>query len=138
MVRSFFSRGVSRAVVSCQSNPTMPAETGSLVDEVIIFNILQFLALFLLVITFLPAVFASSVYRMKTWYALLISNAIYCFSFLLLVGHQTGPEPPLPLCALQAGLMYDFVFSDYIVNDSYQSYAAPPLQVLCSIWLYVC
>jgi len=44
---------------------------------------------------------------MKTWFAFLISAAIYCISFLLLFGRQhNGPEPPLPICTLQAGLIY--------------------------------
>ncbi|KAJ3773509.1 hypothetical protein FB446DRAFT_532019 [Lentinula raphanica] len=44
--------------------------------------------------------------RFKTWFALMISSLVYCISFLLLVGHQTGPEPPFGLCLFQAGLIY--------------------------------
>ncbi|KAJ7227250.1 hypothetical protein GGX14DRAFT_629030 [Mycena pura] len=72
----------------------------------VVFDVVLFLGVLSLVIPLAPAIFSASVNRMKTWFALLISTAIYCISFLLLLGQHTGPEPPLPICTLQAGLIY--------------------------------
>jgi len=68
--------------------------------------VLSLLALVLLVAMLLPAMFSQSVHRMKTWFNLIVACIIYCVSFLLLLGRQSGPEPPLPLCVFQAGLIY--------------------------------
>ncbi|KAJ7756491.1 hypothetical protein DFH07DRAFT_820762 [Mycena maculata] len=79
------------------------AETGS---PLIVFDVLQLLALVLLAAMLLPALIARSVQRMKTWFNLIVAAIIYCISFLLLLGHQSGPEPPFALCVFQAGLIY--------------------------------
>jgi len=54
---------------------------------------------------------------MKTWFGLMISLMIYCVSFLLLVRHQAGLDPPLELCTFQASMIY----------------AAPPLVCFCGL-----
>ncbi|KAJ3821467.1 hypothetical protein F5880DRAFT_820126 [Lentinula raphanica] len=72
----------------------------------VVFDILQFIALALISLTYLFALFSKRRQRMKTWFALMVSSLVYCISYLLLVGHQTGPEPPLGLCLFQAGLIY--------------------------------
>ncbi|KAJ7430398.1 hypothetical protein B0H11DRAFT_2135940 [Mycena galericulata] len=79
-------------------------ETGA--PPFVVFDVLQFLALLFLMAMLLPALLSRSVQRMKTWFNLIIACIIYCVSFLLLVGHQSGPEPPFALCVFQAGLIY--------------------------------
>ncbi|KAJ7048827.1 hypothetical protein C8F01DRAFT_799809 [Mycena amicta] len=74
-------------------------------ELIILFNILVAVALGILMLSVLVARF-SGLGRMKTWYYLQLSSAWYCLSFLLLVGRQTGPEPPLHFCALSAALIY--------------------------------
>ncbi|KAJ7494800.1 hypothetical protein B0H11DRAFT_2003422 [Mycena galericulata] len=80
------------------------AETGS--PPFVVFDALQFSALVLLVAMLLPALLARSVQRMKTWFNLIVACIVYCISFLLLLGRQSGPEPPFALCLFQAGLIY--------------------------------
>jgi len=80
------------------------AETGA--PAFVVFDVLQLLALVLLVAMLLPALLSQSVYRQKSWFNLVVACVFYCISFLLLLGHQSGPEPPFPLCIFQAGLIY--------------------------------
>jgi len=80
------------------------AETGT--PQFVVFDVLQLLALVLLVAMLLPALLSRSVNRMKTWFNLIVACVIYCISFLLLLGRQSGPEPPFQLCVFQAGLIY--------------------------------
>ncbi|KAJ6494865.1 hypothetical protein C8R47DRAFT_1117553 [Mycena vitilis] len=80
------------------------AETGS--PPYVVFDVLQLLALVLLFAMLLPALLSKSVVRMKTWFNLIVACIVYCISFLLLLGHQSGPEPPFQLCVFQAGLIY--------------------------------
>ncbi|KAF9060594.1 hypothetical protein BDP27DRAFT_408616 [Rhodocollybia butyracea] len=72
----------------------------------IVFDVLLGLALFFTSCTYFSALFSKSIVRMMTWFALIISSWIYCISFLLLVGHQNGGNPPFSLCLCQAGLIY--------------------------------
>jgi formate hydrogenlyase subunit 3/multisubunit Na+/H+ antiporter MnhD subunit len=73
---------------------------------VITFDVLQSVALFIIVVALLASLFSRSLHRMKTWFCLLVSFVIYCVSFLLLAGLQNGLEPPVGLCLFQAGLVY--------------------------------
>ncbi|KAJ7030451.1 hypothetical protein C8F04DRAFT_1113710 [Mycena alexandri] len=70
------------------------------------FDVLQLTALVLLMAMMLPALLSQSVTRMKTWFNLIVACIIYCISFILLLGRQSGPEPPFSLCVFQAGLIY--------------------------------
>ncbi|KAJ4469794.1 hypothetical protein C8R41DRAFT_924986 [Lentinula lateritia] len=72
----------------------------------VVFDVLQFTALALVSATYLSALFSTKLQRLKTWFALMISSLMYCISFLLLLGHQTGASPSLGLCLFQAGLIY--------------------------------
>ncbi|KAJ6576530.1 hypothetical protein DFH09DRAFT_1149593 [Mycena vulgaris] len=83
----------------------MRAETGA-PPPFVVFDVLQLLALALLFAMLLPAMFSQAVHRMKTWFNLIVACVVYCISFLLLLGHQSGPEPPFQLCIFQAGLIY--------------------------------
>ncbi|KAF9456328.1 hypothetical protein BDZ94DRAFT_1275974 [Collybia nuda] len=77
-----------------------------LLVPIVIFDVLHSVAFFILLVSVMVALFSRSVLRMKTWFSLLISWALYSGSFLILVGHQVGPEPPFALCTFQAGLVY--------------------------------
>ncbi|KAJ3917079.1 hypothetical protein F5877DRAFT_80277 [Lentinula edodes] len=72
----------------------------------VVFDVLQFTALALVSATYLSALFSAKLQRLKTWFALMVSSLLYCISFLLLLGHQTGASPSLGLCLFQAGLIY--------------------------------
>ncbi|KAJ7170741.1 hypothetical protein C8R43DRAFT_65053 [Mycena crocata] len=73
---------------------------------IIIFNFLAAGGFVLLLATLLPAVLSSSVHRSKTWFSMIISWIVYAISYLLIVGHQLGPEPPRGVCAIQMLLIY--------------------------------
>ncbi|KAF9463541.1 hypothetical protein BDZ94DRAFT_1321689 [Collybia nuda] len=73
---------------------------------VVTFDVFQSVALFILVVALLVVLLSHAVSRIRTWFCLLISVALYCVSFLLLAGHQTGPEPSVGWCAFQAGLIH--------------------------------
>ncbi|KAJ6505513.1 hypothetical protein C8R45DRAFT_972929, partial [Mycena sanguinolenta] len=81
------------------------AAVGPALEPILIFDTLTGIAFVILLVSVLVAWF-SGVQRVKTWYLLQLSSAGYCLSFLLLVGQQTGPEPPLQFCALSAALIY--------------------------------
>ncbi|KAJ7268717.1 hypothetical protein B0H12DRAFT_1096266 [Mycena haematopus] len=81
------------------------AAAGPALEPILIFDILTVVAFVILLLSVLVAWF-SGVQRVKTWYLLQLTSAGYCLSFLLLVGRQTGPEPPLQFCALSASLIY--------------------------------
>lgn len=74
--------------------------------QITAFNILAFLGVFLNVAALAPALFLPTVHRRTTWYGLVTSWIIYSTSYLLLLGRQTGPEPPFGLCICQAALIY--------------------------------
>ncbi|KAK0462995.1 uncharacterized protein EV420DRAFT_1522147 [Desarmillaria tabescens] len=63
-------------------------------------------ALLFLAMTIIPAATVKSIHRTKTWFSLLISCVVFCLSFFLLLGHQSGPKPPLWLCLISASLVY--------------------------------
>ncbi|KAK0478884.1 hypothetical protein IW261DRAFT_192156 [Armillaria novae-zelandiae] len=62
-------------------------------------------ALLFLSMAIIPAALVKSIRRTKSWFSLLISCIVYCMSFLLLLGHQSGPVPPLGLCLINASLV---------------------------------
>ncbi|KAJ7048829.1 hypothetical protein C8F01DRAFT_799824 [Mycena amicta] len=78
---------------------------GPALEPIIIFDTLIVVAFVILLVSVLVAWF-TGVQRVKTWYLLQLSGIGYCFSFFLLVGWQTGPEPPLQFCAISAALIY--------------------------------
>ncbi|KAL0958295.1 hypothetical protein HGRIS_000443 [Hohenbuehelia grisea] len=44
--------------------------------------------------------------RLSTWFNLLITGIVFAISNLLLIGHQSGPQPPFGLCLFQAMMLY--------------------------------
>ncbi|KAJ7813651.1 hypothetical protein B0H13DRAFT_2141808 [Mycena leptocephala] len=71
-----------------------------------LFNSLYFIGLIFLTIVILPPIFSRNVLRSPLWFAFMGSWMLYCFSFLLLVGQQLGPEPPFGICLFQAALVH--------------------------------
>ncbi|KAK7440644.1 hypothetical protein VKT23_016993 [Stygiomarasmius scandens] len=86
------------------SRQEAPRETEA--HPFVVFDVLHALALLLLLVTYIAALISRSIVRMKTWFCLILSCIVYCISFLALVGHQGGPQPPLALCVFQSGLIY--------------------------------
>ncbi|THU93828.1 hypothetical protein K435DRAFT_182881 [Dendrothele bispora CBS 962.96] len=86
------------------------AETGSSLDshltliEVYIF--LQIFGLISVFLVFFTAVLSSRIRRTTTWYIFMVGWIMWCISFLLLAGHQTGAPPGQGLCTFQAALVY--------------------------------
>lgn len=76
------------------------------VPSFVTFDVVLAFALLFLAMTIIPAAMIKSICRTKTWFSLLISCVVYCTSFFLLLGHQSGPEPPLGLCLINASLVY--------------------------------
>ncbi|KAF7290771.1 Metallo-dependent hydrolase [Mycena indigotica] len=81
------------------------ARAGPVPESVIVFDVLTVIAFIILILSVTVARL-SGIQRVKTWYLLQLSSAFCCLSFLFLVGHQTGPEPPLQFCAFSAALIY--------------------------------
>ncbi|KAJ7707646.1 hypothetical protein B0H17DRAFT_525254 [Mycena rosella] len=72
-----------------------------------IFNFLAAGGFGLLLATLIPAMLSRSIHRSKTWFSMIISWIIYALSYLLIVGHQLGPEPPRAgVCVLQMVFIY--------------------------------
>jgi len=86
------------------SSTLLPA-AGPALEPIVAGNVLLGLA-FALLIAIVGLAWLSGAQRMTTWYLLLLSSSAYCLSFMVLVGHQRGPEPPLPYCALSAVFIY--------------------------------
>ncbi|KAF8891557.1 hypothetical protein CPB85DRAFT_1257785 [Mucidula mucida] len=60
----------------------------------------------MIAIVLVPAWRSSEIYRLKTWFALMIAGLFYSVSYFLTVGRQFGEEPAFGLCLLQAALIY--------------------------------
>jgi len=71
-----------------------------------LFNALYGIGLVLLALVILPPIFSRTVRRTGLWFAFIASWMLYCFAFLLLVGHQVGPQPAFWLCLFQAAMIH--------------------------------
>ncbi|KAF7300592.1 hypothetical protein HMN09_00944200 [Mycena chlorophos] len=72
---------------------------------IVVFDTIIAISFFILIVNVLVAWFGG-MQRIKTWYLLQLAAAGYALSFAMLLGHQTGPEPPLQFCAMSAALIY--------------------------------
>jgi len=88
-------------------DPSVPLlrRAGPSMEVILAFDIVMGVTFFFLIFSTLVAWF-TGVQRIKMWYLLQLTSAGYCLSFLFLLGHQTGPEPPLHFCAYSAALIY--------------------------------
>ncbi|KAK0443892.1 uncharacterized protein EV420DRAFT_1013207 [Desarmillaria tabescens] len=74
---------------------------------VLIYDILSFLGFFFLLAVLLPAAFSKKIKRRRTWFSLIISWMMFAFSYLCLVGNQSGgDEPHFGTCLFQTLLVY--------------------------------
>ncbi|KAF8982517.1 hypothetical protein BDQ17DRAFT_816291 [Cyathus striatus] len=74
-------------------------------SQIILFNALSIMATILTTLV-LGTVICAKLKRSNAWFSLLIACLTYSLSLLLIIGRQTGPEPPFGLCFLQAALIY--------------------------------
>ncbi|KAF9012145.1 hypothetical protein BDZ89DRAFT_483547 [Hymenopellis radicata] len=82
------------------------------------FDTLVVIGFVMIAIVLVPAWRSSEIYRLKTWFALMIAGLVHSVSFFLVVGRQFGEEPAFGLCLLQASLIYGapvLAFSPYWV-----------------------
>ncbi|KAJ6489612.1 hypothetical protein C8R47DRAFT_473805 [Mycena vitilis] len=84
----------------------VPVDVDVLQDEVTLFNSFSFLGVFFLTVVIGTAYFSSTVHRSGLWFRHMMAWIIYSASYLLLLGRQLGPAPPLGLCMVQAALIY--------------------------------
>ncbi|KAK0433447.1 hypothetical protein EV421DRAFT_1910124 [Armillaria borealis] len=103
-----FSKHTAGPLFHWSLSVKMPVATAQVpgVPTFVTFDVVLAFALFFLAMTIIPAAMVKSICRTKTWFSLLISCVVYCISFFLLLGHQSGPEPPLGLCLINASLVY--------------------------------
>ncbi|KAJ7019914.1 hypothetical protein C8F04DRAFT_324139 [Mycena alexandri] len=73
---------------------------------IVIFNFLAAGGFAMLLGTLLPAMLSANIHRRKTWFSMITSWIIYALSYLFILGHQFGPEPPRGLCVLQMIFIY--------------------------------
>ncbi|KAJ7584291.1 hypothetical protein C8J56DRAFT_1053746 [Mycena floridula] len=74
--------------------------------SVLAFNILSFAGFFLLALVLIPVILSKQVHRNRTWFGVILAWMLYSLSYLLILGHQFGPEPPFGLCMFQTILIY--------------------------------
>jgi hypothetical protein len=60
----------------------------------------------MLLATIVPAALSPNIHRSKTWFSMIISWMVYAASYLLILGHQLGAEPPRGVCGLQMLFIY--------------------------------
>lgn len=91
-----------------ESEPQSAQGAGSPPNRALIaaFNAVQMTGLVLLLAIILTAWLAPSVKRSIAWFNVIVSWIFSASSFLLLMGRQTGPEPPFGLCLFQSMLIY--------------------------------
>ncbi|KAF7327694.1 hypothetical protein MKEN_00348900 [Mycena kentingensis (nom. inval.)] len=71
------------------------------------FNALAIIGLTLLTATVLPAALTPGrVPRSAMWFCMITSWMVYSASYILIMGHQAGPQPPSGLCAIQMMTIY--------------------------------
>ncbi|KAJ7588463.1 hypothetical protein C8J56DRAFT_1050532 [Mycena floridula] len=82
-------------------------ESGSTMSGyVTAFDTLQFLGLFSTFGIVVTAVFSSKIQRGMTWYFFMAELVVFCIAYLLIVGHQSGDDPPFGWCLFQAALIF--------------------------------
>ncbi|KAJ6576539.1 hypothetical protein DFH09DRAFT_362948 [Mycena vulgaris] len=72
----------------------------------LVFNFLAVSGFILLLATVVPAAMSSRIHRSKTWFSMIISWMVYAASYMLILGHQLGPQPPRGICVLQMLFIY--------------------------------
>ncbi|KAF9017584.1 hypothetical protein BDZ89DRAFT_1074679 [Hymenopellis radicata] len=88
------------------SRNELSADSEAVKGLVALFNAFYISGLLLHLLVLLTAFLSSNVRRAPLWYTFIICWMMYCIAFLLLIGHQSGPDPPHALCLTQASLVY--------------------------------
>ncbi|KAF5361473.1 hypothetical protein D9758_006247 [Tetrapyrgos nigripes] len=70
------------------------------------YNTLQIFGLITVAMVLSTAALSPGVRRSTIWYIFMSGWIVWCISYLLLVGHQTGPPPAHAFCTVQAALIY--------------------------------
>ncbi|KAF5361397.1 hypothetical protein D9758_006254 [Tetrapyrgos nigripes] len=70
------------------------------------YNALQIFGLITVAMVLSTAALSPGVRRSTIWYIFMSGWIVWCISYLLLVGHQTGPPPAHAFCTVQAALIY--------------------------------
>ncbi|KAJ6591489.1 hypothetical protein DFH09DRAFT_1137161 [Mycena vulgaris] len=91
------------SVPSSVSKPGAPSDFASLAT---MYYSMEIVAVLLLGIGIIPALFFGRISRTTTWYSFMLSWMWYCVTNLILAGHQSQTEPPFSMCLVQAGLIY--------------------------------
>ncbi|KAJ7745587.1 hypothetical protein DFH07DRAFT_963284 [Mycena maculata] len=74
--------------------------------QIIAFNVFALLGLVWLSAVLITAATSPTVRRSKVWFAHLGAWTAYSLSYIIIIGWQTGPQPPYTVCVFQAGLIY--------------------------------
>ncbi|KAF7308838.1 hypothetical protein MKEN_01083700 [Mycena kentingensis (nom. inval.)] len=74
--------------------------------QITIFNSFSVAGVLSLTLVVAAAYCSPVIKRSELWYRHMISWVVYSATFLLLLGRQLGPPPPIGLCMVQASLIY--------------------------------
>ncbi len=89
-----------------QDSPGLVDGTVDYHTVVAAFDAMVVIGIVAIVIVLVPAWRSTEIYRLRTWFALMIAGLVYSVSFFLIVGRQFGEEPAFGLCLLQASMIY--------------------------------
>ncbi|KAJ8521367.1 hypothetical protein ONZ45_g1942 [Pleurotus djamor] len=104
------------------------------------FNAVQITGLVLLLLVILTSWLSPKVKRSIPWYNIIISWIFSAFSFLLIIGKQTGPEPPFGLCLLQSIFIYaapSMLVISHLISSTCSNLFLPPgtlVSACASLW----
>ncbi|KAF9011680.1 hypothetical protein BDZ89DRAFT_1143070 [Hymenopellis radicata] len=73
---------------------------------IIVFDVVQVGAFSVLVFILVTAMVAKKVTRSWPWFTFMGSALTWTLSYVILIGHQSGPKPSKPLCIMQATFIY--------------------------------
>ncbi|KAJ8494866.1 hypothetical protein ONZ45_g9474 [Pleurotus djamor] len=83
-----------------------PGQRDPIVPLVVLFNVIQFLGLFLLAVIVITARLSRSIRRTSAWYNFLLTWMLSCISYLFIVGYQLDTPPSFGVCLFQSMLVY--------------------------------
>ncbi|KAJ8701446.1 hypothetical protein PTI98_000227 [Pleurotus ostreatus] len=88
------------------SNVPLQASHAPNIALIAVFDFTQIFGFSLLAIVLLSARLAKTVHRSPAWFNFLLTWVLYCISYLITLGQQTGEEPHFSICLFQAMLIY--------------------------------
>ncbi|KAJ7148119.1 hypothetical protein C8R43DRAFT_1236989 [Mycena crocata] len=84
----------------------IPPGSSAVLAHTAVFNTFACLGLVWLSAVLITAAASPTVHRSTAWFAQLGAWTTYSFSYVIIIGRQTGPPPPYTLCLFQTGLIY--------------------------------